>query len=234
LEVRVEHDGEIVGEVGADVDLPMLLATVFETTSRERGEVPFAVGQDGELFTPTDDDKARLVALQTTAVRAGSEPGTTILSDWIVATTPDPTGSGITFGVARPVGDALRDLQRTSARNAALGLGFIGLALVAIVPLSGRLTRNLDRLGEGVHRIAQGDYAARVQVRSNDEVGRLARAFNLMAADVEKHQRSAVEQERIRRELELGRQIQHDMLPRGPLRLGLTEVKGVSVPAREV
>ena len=55
-----------------------------------------------------------------------------------------------------------------------------------------------------------------------------------MAADVEQHQRSAVEQERIRRELELGRQIQHDMLPQAPLRLGLTEIKGVSVPAREV
>ena len=55
-----------------------------------------------------------------------------------------------------------------------------------------------------------------------------------MAADVEQHQHAAVEQERIRRELELGRQIQHDMLPQGPLRLGLTEIKGVSVPAREV
>ena len=55
-----------------------------------------------------------------------------------------------------------------------------------------------------------------------------------MAEDVERHQRAAVGQERIRRELELGRQIQHDMLPRTPLRLGLTEVKGVSVPAREV
>ena len=41
-------------------------------------------------------------------------------------------------------------------------------------------------------------------------------------------------QERIRRELELGRPIQHDMLPQGPLMLGLTEIKGVSVPAREV
>jgi sigma-B regulation protein RsbU (phosphoserine phosphatase) len=55
-----------------------------------------------------------------------------------------------------------------------------------------------------------------------------------MAADVEAHQRAAVEQERLRRELELGRQIQHDMLPQAPLRLGLTEIKGVSVPAREV
>jgi sigma-B regulation protein RsbU (phosphoserine phosphatase) len=55
-----------------------------------------------------------------------------------------------------------------------------------------------------------------------------------MAEDVELHQRAAVEQERIKRELELGRQIQHDMLPQGPLQLGLTEIKGVSVPAKEV
>ncbi len=232
--MRVERDGEVVGEVGADIDLNMLLASVFETTSRDRGEVPFAVGQAGEIYTPTDDDRRQIAELQTTAVRPDTDPGTTILADWIVATTTGPTGSGLKFGIARPVGDALRELQQTSARNAGLGLGFIGLALIAIVPLSGRLTRNLDRLSAGVNRIAQGDYGARVQVRSNDEIGRLGRAFNLMAADVEKHQRSAVEQERIRRELELGRQIQSDMLPQAPLRLGLTEVKGVSVPAREV
>jgi sigma-B regulation protein RsbU (phosphoserine phosphatase) len=34
--------------------------------------------------------------------------------------------------------------------------------------------------------------------------------------------------------LELGRQIQHDMLPQAPLHVGLVEVSGVSVPAREV
>jgi phosphoserine phosphatase RsbU/P len=157
-----------------------------------------------------------------------------LLPEWIVATTADPTGSGLTFGIARPVGDALVDLQRTSARNAALGLGFIGLALIVIVPLSAGLTRNLDSLSGGVRRIADGDYSARVPVRSKDEIGRLAEAFNKMAADVEEHQRSAVSQERIRRELELGRQIQHDMLPQAPLLLGLTEIKGVSVPAREV
>ena len=85
-----------------------------------------------------------------------------------------------------------------------------------------------------MHRIAEGDYSARVKVGSNDEIGKLARAFNQMAEDVERHQHAMVEQERIRRELELGRQIQHDMLPQGPLRMGAMEIKGVSVPAREV
>lgn len=234
LAVRLERDGELVGEVDADIDLDMLLRTVFETTASQRGEVPFAVGGEGTLYTRTEEDRAQIEALETDAVRPGTPPGTTILPDWIVVTTPDPTGSELTFGIARPFGDALNDLERVAARNAGLGLAFIGLALIAIVPLSGRLTHNLDRLSDGVNRIAQGDYAARVKVKSQDEIGRLAQAFNLMAVDVEAHHRSAVEQERIRRELELGRQIQNDMLPSEPLRLGLTEVKGVSVPAREV
>jgi sigma-B regulation protein RsbU (phosphoserine phosphatase) len=138
------------------------------------------------------------------------------------------------FGIARPVGNLLNDLRRTTARNAGFGLLFIAIALAGMVPLSGRLTRNLSSLTDGVGRIAHGDYSARVPVKSRDEIGRLAAAFNQMAADVEQHQRSAVEQERIRRELELGRRIQSDMLPRTPLHFGLTEVKGVSVPAREV
>jgi serine phosphatase RsbU (regulator of sigma subunit) len=234
LAVRVERDGQIVGQVNADVDLPKLLATVFTTTSHDRGELPFAVGEGGELYTPTPSAKQQLEALKTSAISAGSPPGTTVLPEWILATTKDPSGSGLTFGIARPVGDALVDLQRTSARNAALGLGFIGLALIVIVPLSAGLTRNLDTLSDGVRRIAEGDYGARVPVRSKDEIGRLAVAFNKMAADVEEHQRAAVSQERIRHELELGRQIQHDMLPQAPLLLGLTEIKGVSVPAREV
>jgi phosphoserine phosphatase RsbU/P len=100
--------------------------------------------------------------------------------------------------------------------------------------LSTRLTRNLSKLTDGVTRIAKGDYRARVDVPAHDEVGALAAAFNQMAEDVEKHQRAAVEQERIRRELELGRQIQHDMQPHGALRLGLTEITGASVSAREV
>ncbi len=234
LAVKVERGGEVVGQVDADVDLPKLLEAVFSKTVRARGELPFAVAQDGQLFTPTLVDKARLEALNTPAVRPGTVPGTTVVRDWIIATTPDPTGSGLTFGIARPVDAALRDLVRSAARDVGIGLAFIVVALIGIVPLSGRLTRNLASLSEGVHRIAQGDYGARVDVHANDEVGRLAKAFNKMAADVEVHQRSIVGQERLRRELELGRQIQHDMLPQAPLRLGLTEIKGVSVPAREV
>ncbi len=180
----------------------------------------------------TEADKARVAGFGDVAKPGG--PAIVSKRDWIVVTTEDKSGSGLRLGVARPVGDSLANLRRAAARNAGLGLLFIAVALVGIVPLSAHLTRNLSALSEGVRRIAQGDYHARVPVKSTDEVGQLARAFNQMATDVERHEKTAVEQERIRRELELGRQIQSEMLPHAPLNLGLTQVQGVSVPAREV
>ena len=232
LNVRMERDGEVVQQVNAEINLPNLLATVFANTKRDSGEIPFAVGKDGHLYAPNDADRTRLSTLDVS--RIDDTTGTKRVGDWVVVTMPDRSGAGLRFGIARPVGNLLNDLRRTTARNAGLGLLFIALALGGIVPLSGRLTKNLTSLTDGVGRIAHGDYGARVPVKSRDELGRLAAAFNQMAADVEQHQRSAVEQERIRRELELGRRIQSDMLPRTPLHFGLTEVKGVSVPAREV
>jgi serine phosphatase RsbU (regulator of sigma subunit) len=232
LNVRFERDGEVVQQVNAEINLPNLLATVFANTRRDSGEIPFAVGKDGHLYAPNDADRAKLATLDVS--RVDETPGTKRIGNWIVVTMPDRSGAGLRFGIARPVGDLLNDLRRTTARNAGFGLLFIAIALAGMVPLSGRLTRNLTDLKDGVGRIAQGDYRARVPVKSRDEIGRLAAAFNRMASDVEQHQRSAVEQERIRRELELGRRIQADMLPRAPLHFGLTEVKGISVPAREV
>lgn len=233
LDVKVMQEGVVVGEVHATIDLENMLATVFSPTRREQGEVPFAIGPDGKVYTATDEDRKTVEDLGP-IVRPDGPLGKTVLSDWVVFTTADPSGSGLRFGIARPVGDSLGDLRRTAGRNAGLGLLLIGIAIVGVVPLSGRLTKDLTDLTAGVDRIAHGDYRARVPVRGRDEIGELAAAFNKMAADVERHQHAVGEQERLRRELELGRQIQSDMLPSAPMTFGLTEVQGVSIPAREV
>jgi serine phosphatase RsbU (regulator of sigma subunit) len=228
LDVKYEHEGKVVQQVNAEVNFANVLATVFSTTRRDRGEVPFAIARDGQIYTRSEDDRKKVESFG--AVTRPNGPSTARLADWVVVTTEDPSGSGLRLGIARPVGDSLDSLRRTAAHNAGMGALFIVIALAGIVPL----TRNLSALGDGVRRIATGDYSARVPVRARDEVGELAQAFNQMAEDVEKHQRAGLEQERIKRELELGRQIQHDMLPHAPLKLGLTEITGVSVPAREV
>ncbi len=233
LDVTLSQGGKVVSQVNATIDLENVLATVFSPTRRERGEVAFAIGADGRVYTATDADRKMVEGLGAVA-RPDGPLGKTVLPDWVVFTQTDPSGSGLRFGIARPVGDSLGALRRTAGRNAGLGLMLISLATVLAVALSGRLTRNLSALTDGVDRISHGDYRARVPVHSKDEIGDLAMAFNKMAADVELHQQAAIEQERLHRELELGRQIQNDMLPREPMLFGLTQVQGVSIPAREV
>ena len=67
------------------------------------------------------------------------------------------------------------------------------------------------------------------------EFGRLAETFNRMARDLRRNQEQLVEQERLRKELEIGRRIQEELLPRGPLRSRRSPRSGgVSIPAREV
>jgi len=232
IAVNVERNGEVVRSMNAEINLQNVLALVFSKTQNARGELPFAVAKDGLLYARNDADKATVASFGAVAKPGG--PPSARVPGWIVVTTEDKSGSDLRLGVARPVGDSLATLQKASARNAGFGLLFIIVAIAGIVPLSSRLTRNLSSLSDGVSRIAHGDYRARVPVRSNDEVGQLAKAFNQMASDVERHQHTAVEQERIRRELELGRQIQAEMLPHKTLNHGLTEVQGLSVPAREV
>src|SRR5262245_7405637 len=140
LDVQVERNGEVVRQANAEVNMPNVLATVFSTTHGDRGEVPFAIGKDGKIYTRDDSDASQVERFGPIATPTG--PATARLDDWIIVTTQDPSGSGLRLGIARPVGDSLNSLRKTAARNAALGLLFVGIALAGIAPLSTRLTKN--------------------------------------------------------------------------------------------
>ena len=230
LDVTMERGGKPVGRINATLRLNRVLGTVVSNTRRENGEIAFAVDPKGAIVTDTPEDKAAIEGL---GVATGAEMFYQ-KDGWLVVMRDDPAGSGARFGIARRLGDSVRDLRVAAGRDLATGLGVIGLALIGIFPISGRLTKNLRKLHAGVDDLARGNYAARVDVTSGDEVGRLGAAFNRMAGDIEKHQKLALERERLQRELELCRQIQNDMLPREPFRAAFADVKGVSIPAREV
>jgi sigma-B regulation protein RsbU (phosphoserine phosphatase) len=66
------------------------------------------------------------------------------------------------------------------------------------------------------------------------ELGRLTATFNRMATDLKRNQERLLEQERLRKELEISRRIQEELLPRAPGRFPFAEVAGMSIPAREV
>ncbi len=230
----VRQGGETVGIVKAQVSSPQMLRAVLSRAKRSRNEVPFAIDTEGQLQTPEPADLAKIEALPIKSSLSNQAAVSKARFDnWVVVTRKDPE-SGLTFGIARPIGDGLEEIRRTAVRNLGLGLGIVGLALLGIIPLSSRITRNLTALTKGVENLAQGNLETRVTVRSKDEFGRLAGAFNQMAHDLAENQKHLVEQERLRKELEMCRRIQEEMLPKQTLHSGFAEVRGATVPAREV
>jgi serine phosphatase RsbU (regulator of sigma subunit) len=239
VDIPVRKEGRVVGTVNAEIDLRRVLDSLVAGRSRESGEIAFLIDKQNRLLVPgprtrREKDRATLQSLDLIErVRESKAPVQTVSDDnWVVVARRD--SSGIVIGIARPIGEGLSEIRRASARNLGLGMLAVFVALIGIVPISSRMTRNLNVLHSGVEKIASGDLSARVPVRSRDEIGSLSAAFNQMAQDLGAHQKLIAERERLRGELELCRQLQTEMLPKQPLRLGFAEIKGVSIPAREV
>ncbi|HKR63700.1 MAG TPA: SpoIIE family protein phosphatase [Thermoanaerobaculia bacterium] len=197
----VRQEGEVVGQLTARISPEQVIRRVLGGAADDRSEIPFAVDREGTLYTRNEEERARLESLGVLdRVRNGKSLRG--IEGWIVSSSVDAP-SGMRIGVARPVGETFDDLRRTAARNFAIGLGLIVFALIGIVPFSNHLTRDVKIVTDGADRIAHGDLMTRLPVKSDNELGQLARAFNRMAEDLSLQQQKLLEQERTRKEQEL-------------------------------
>ena len=219
-------------------------------TPRERGEIPFARDAAGDLYVESPEDREMLAGIGVEGSDLES-PARLPAREWMVVETPDAS-SGLVFGVARPVALPLQEIGRTAVENLGYGLGMVVVAMLGVLWLSGRMTRNLGLLTKGAEDLAGGDLEARVPLRSRDEFGRLARTFNRMALELRENQQRllaeqrrrqdqeiqqrllAAENERKSRELEEARQFQLSLLPKNLPRHPRLEISVFMQTAAEV
>jgi serine phosphatase RsbU (regulator of sigma subunit) len=201
FEAPVRKEGELVGQITARISPEQVIRRVLGNPTEDSAEVPFAVDREGTIYTRNEEERTQLHRL---GIVERLRDGQSLrgIEGWIVTASTDQQ-SGLRIGVARPVGDNLDELRRTAARNFSLGMGLIVFALIGIVPLSNHLTRDVKLVTDGAERIAQGDLMTRLPVKTKNELGQLARAFNRMAEDLSHHQQRLLEQERARKAQEL-------------------------------
>lgn len=83
------------------------------------------------------------------------------------------------------INTSLPELQRLRSDVFNLFLKSIFISTIIAIPIiylmSRRISRPLREFGKVASTIANGDYKARVKIKSNDEIGELGRTFNYMA-----------------------------------------------------
>lgn len=71
------------------------------------------------------------------------------------------------------------------------------------VPILSGIVNPIKQLTHGMKQVAKGDYKVNLQVNSGDEVEALAEGFNMMTSRIEQSIEESVQQERIKRKLQL-------------------------------
>ncbi len=139
------------------------------------------------------------------------------------------------------IADRVRAAERTEGQTVLLIViySLVALAIgVGAALLSQRLLAPIETLTDGVKAVAAGDLTRKVEVRSEDEIGLLAREFNAMAASLDRQRDELRRAERLAAVGRISAQITHEI--RNPLNaIGLNaellqeELESAAAPPRE-
>jgi sigma-B regulation protein RsbU (phosphoserine phosphatase) len=131
-----------------------------------------------------------------------------------------------------------RRLLQREALSRVLPILLVGSALAAVLSLITNLilfNRPMRQLQRGALTLANGQFGYTIQRQTlvKDELDDLADTFNQMSVQLEQLYRERVKQERIRREIEIARQVQQALFPASVPEVAGLEIAAFCQPHRE-
>lgn len=109
----------------------------------------------------------------------------------------------------------------------------LSVTVVLSVLSSRKLTSTLKALLNSTKRIAMGDFMVESEVKSRDEVGELAKGFNLMTVEIRRLMEETAEKARMENELLTAQTVQATLFPELKFEHGNVHIRGFYQPASE-
>jgi adenylate cyclase len=199
-----------VGIAVAEVNLKLIWDVISAIKVGQTGSA-FVLDGPGRLIAHPDislvlrgADEATLAPFRTireAVVRAGTgvTTGRDAQGNAVAAAVAPVAGPGWTVVVEQPLSEAFGPIYAALWRTGSLLLAGAALAGLLAFALARRMTEPIRLLEEGTERIGAGQFDHRIQIKTGDEIQRLADSFNAMAAEL------AVSQERQERIAKLRR-----------------------------
>jgi PAS domain S-box-containing protein len=168
------------------LEISELRRVVAETRAQENVISTVVFDEEGRVLTDGTFENPRRHKLIGEAARRHSEVSEALLvefeGDSMNVTKPVRLGGGLLGGVSLSYSLAglAEDQASLARRTTMVGAIFALLGVLAAALLTEAVTRPLKEVIEATRAVSEGEHAPRLPVRTADEVGQLAEAFNEM------------------------------------------------------
>ena len=197
LESQLTNEAKLVAKISlpyfANQSKQSELASIAKTTGEEIQARITLISNNGTVLGDTDQDPASMenhttrpevVAALATGVGQSTRYSTTLHENMMYVAVP-VTEQGKVLGIAR-VALPLTDVENTVSTSIMTIAGAVAtatlLVILAAVVIARLITRPVRQITKAAEGIAAGKLEQLIPVRSNDEIGRLGRAFNEMSS----------------------------------------------------
>jgi sigma-B regulation protein RsbU (phosphoserine phosphatase) len=202
----------------------LLIQLVHDTKKQNPGVVYcFVIDTTGKVWAHTDQEQINSRYLVPKRLRP--------LGDDSIRTQPYRMPDGMdVFEIAMPVrvgtakiGEAHLAVSRQAIREAAAqasrGMALFTLVILAaglagVLTLVSLIIGSLGDLTMGIEAIGNGDLERPIVTVRQDEIGRIAQAVKTMAEKLQAARAELIEKERMRKEMQIAREIQQALIPR--------------------
>jgi HD-GYP domain-containing protein (c-di-GMP phosphodiesterase class II) len=199
IEEPVSAAGEVQGVVLAVASLQHIRLMTAESGNRGLLDV-YVVDNRGRLIAHSDPETPLATDVSGTDIVRFFLDSQQLTGATVPFAVPAEGGPRHMLGTYRPVPDnsgwgVIVQVEEDKAYYAAIKLRRDAMLLVAVVTalaavlgslFAGQISRPIRTLADGARRLAGGDYGTRVAIRSENEVGVLADAFNQMGEEIQK------------------------------------------------
>jgi sigma-B regulation protein RsbU (phosphoserine phosphatase) len=128
---------------------------------------------------------------------------------------------------------ALQAVKVLVAKSLLFFIALLASTVVISLMASVQLTSTIRQLFDATQKVAQGSFDINVKAHSDDEVGGLARSFNLMAKEVARLMTETAEKARMANELATVKTVQETLFPEASHDFGDFQIVGHFEPASE-
>ena len=218
-------EGKFAGVVAMDMLIGNLYNSIVNV-DLGKDSYTFLADKTGKIITPGGGSRhiSEITSSLEDKIMSG-EAGVSLSNSRVYYAYTPIKSTGWTLCASIPESVILEPVRSVNERVIYTILSFLGafviivaLAVIAARRFSHKLTEPIIALEDDVMKISGGNLDYRAEIRTNDEIGDLAKSFNDMAASLKDYVKNlaavTAEKERIGAELNIATQIQADMLPR--------------------